>query len=213
MTASLERLRIAQKEWLQDVQTRTRKSLTEISRVAGFSPSTLTRFFNDRGGHQGALSSLTIIRVSEATGIPATASILGQGGPSPKILLQREAEVFEPNDCDLGMVFGAYANGRPSLQLWRLTTPLLSGAGYFPNDVMILNTAAVPVEGDIVCAEITNRGQYETQMVWRIFEPPYITARPVGIEPAKPRLVDGESVMIIGVVEAMVRPRWVDRRN
>lgn len=210
-THSLERLRTAQKEWLQEVQSRTRRSLTEISRVAGFSPSTLTRFFNDRGAHQGALSSLTIIRIVEATGIQAPSIVLGSNnGVAAPATAPREAEMYEPHDNDggLGIMVSSYVNGHRHLQLWQLKTDQLAAAGYRPGDVLVLDTNAAPREGDVVCAEVFTRShQAETLLIWRLFEPPYITARPLGGAPARPRLVDGESVVVRGVVCAMLRGR------
>lgn len=63
-----DRLKKAQKEWLEEVIETRNETLTELARAAKVNPSTLTRFFNNPD-HKSNLSATTVSKIESLTGM------------------------------------------------------------------------------------------------------------------------------------------------
>lgn len=195
-------LREAQRRWLAFVLASDpqRRTLSEIARGAGLTPATLNRFMN-KEGHAGVLDALTIRRVAEATGVPPAADIAdGAAG------LAEEAYPYVASPADrTAKVVQLLTEGRPGIDPWVLRTRALEGAGYFPGDLVILDTHARPRAGDAVCAQVYDLSRMRAETIWRLYEPPYLVAASFDRDLRKPLLVDNDRVLIRGRIKAVVR--------
>lgn len=194
-----QKLRERHKAWLADLAERQSLTLTAIARAAGLDQSALTRFMND--DERGAtLDSLTIAAVMEATGAPAPFEQAGT--PTANGLAEREAEPYRPTPTELAMA----PAGAEHLAWFILKARTLEYEGYRPGDRMIVDINRSPNPGDIVCAQFYNwQKPQDTQTVFRLYEPPsLLTAGPVDNN-RRARLIDGENVIVKGVLRAMVR--------
>lgn len=177
-----------------------RRSLTEIAREGGLNHSTLTRFMNN-AAHKGTLDTLTILRVAEVTGVQPDASVAG----GAVVAFREDAEPYSSSAQDnLATAVKSLIRGRTTADAWVLRSRAVELAGYVPGDVVILDQAEQPQNGDLVCAQVYDRrGGAET--IWRIYEAPYLTAASPDPALRKPILVDGHMVLIRGVVTESLR--------
>lgn len=88
-----------------------------------------------------------------------------------------------------------------------LNSRALECAGYLPGDVLIIdrNTEAKP--GDIVCARIFNWQGTGSELVFRVWEPPFLQAATFDPTLRQIFTVDNDRVLIEGVVVFSVRRR------
>lgn len=205
----LHALAEAQRAFLDEAVRASGMTLTQIARAGQINPSTLTRFRNDKT-HGGTLSYPTIATVSEVSGVPAPQEILGGNvGATPRRAF-REAEAV-PYDAGTGDVLAravaALVGNHAHLVAWELRSRALEYENYQLGDVLIVDLNGEPKSGDIVCAQLYDwTNPAATQTVFRLYEAPFlIGAGPVDTA-RKPRAVDGENVIIKGVVGAMLRP-------
>lgn len=202
-----QRLRTAQKEWLDRVEARSGLSLSEIARRGEMDPSTLTRFRNDeeRGG---VLHTLTIATVTEVTGVKAPPEVVGSSGDETPGFSDREAEKFEPQPGDpIGPMVAAALGNRAQVFAMTLRSRALEYVGYRAGDVLIVDQSAAPKPGDVVCAQLLDGQPHGAETVFRVNRPPWIVGAGPGATDMEPRLVDGRTVHIVGVVVASLRRR------
>lgn len=193
-----------QRAWLQWVIEQTGKRPAQIGREAEVSDTPLTRLLNNPE-HTGTLSELTIERITSHYGIPGPAEYLGQRAPADE-QSHTEAELLaleHLSDRAKGAL-ALLADHRPGVETWRLRTACLEGAGYFPGDLLLVDCDAHPRIHEAVCASVRDG---TPDLVWRIFDPPFLVARPASGVAPKPLLVDGDRVKVRGVVIASLRPR------
>lgn len=208
----------AQRDYLDEVMRQTGLTLTEIAVRANAHHSTLTRFRN-RPDHKGALAPTTINMIAERTGVPAPDSAGGYP-PSrsamaralaarPAGLSDNEAEPYDATSPGASeSIVAAAIRGRLHVVLWRLQSRALEDEGYMPGDILLVDLNAQPRAGDIVCAQIYDlRRQNGTRTVFRLYHPPYLVGAGREEGARKPHLVDGNTVVVKGVVEASFRLR------
>jgi lambda repressor-like predicted transcriptional regulator len=201
-TERKQRLREQHKAWLEGIVRQDGRSLTALAREVGLDQSALTRFMND-DARGAVLDTMTIALIIEATGAPAPFADLGTRQPaSRKGLRESEAESYVPTPMEIAAV----AQGDEHLAWFVLRSRALEYEGYLPGDKMIVDLNRPARAGDIVCAQFYNWAvPGETQTVFRIYEPPsLLVAGPVEGE-RRARLVDGDNVIIKGVLRRMVR--------
>lgn len=194
------KLREDHKAWLNTIARTDGRSLTAIARDAGLDPSALTRFMHDeeRGS---TLDTLTIAAVMDETGAPAP---FEQAQPvARRGMGESESEPYAPSAEEARMFAGEHEH----LAWFVLRSRALEYEGYRVGDKMIvdLNRAAKP--GDIVCAQFYNWAQPSaTQTVFRVYEPPaLVVSGPVEGSQRRTRLIDGDNVIVKGVLRMMVR--------
>lgn len=208
LRSTREALRAAQRRYLDLVLAKDpqRRSLSEIARAGGLNHTTLTRFYN-KPDEDRLLETMTLQAIARSTGIPVPADVLGGAGGAPG-LTESEALPYSATDGDPhSRAIEALMRGRNAADPLILQTRALEDAGYLPGDVVILDQAALPAAGDAVCAQIYDRSGLSAETVWRIFQPPFLVA--ASRDPAfrRPIVVDGEFVLIRGVITDTLRRR------
>lgn len=202
-----------QRQWLDQVVEHTGRTLSEIARAAGITPSTLTRFRNS-SSHSGALNAATVAQVAEATGVPAPLALGALPVPpaprlAPRGLREAEAAQYQPevgSTSGLDAAVTALIAGQRDVFAYEVRGNALEYEHIRPGDLLIVTMGAPARDGDIVCAQLydwTNRAG--TQTVWRRYEAPYLVAAGPVEGGRKPRLVDNEAVAISGVVTTVLR--------
>lgn len=193
-------LRDQQIAWLKHIERTSAKTLTDIARASGISPSTFSKLLGNEEGH--TLTAKTVARIEAATGVPAYESNV-----IPKIVAFSEEEarpyVFDARtENALEQVLRDFVAKSNSIDLWELKTNNLAALGLTRGMVVIVDREAVPRARDNVVAQRydTRRGTAET--LFRNFRPPYLITAPTLGEPSTPEIVDGEKVVIMGVIVA-----------
>lgn len=199
-------IRDTQRAWLREVVNATGKSLTEIATQAHISHTTLTRF--DKPNHPGTLTSLTVQQIADAMGVPPPAGMPSVDGPAARRGgRSRDADPVAANDdTDPRGAVRALMGNRDGAAPFRLKTRALELRGYLPGDILIVDQNVVPQEGDVVCAQVYDfSGSAETVM--RVYEKLVLTAATLDPELQKPLIIDGERVVVMGVVTDLVRTK------
>lgn len=182
--------------WVRGILDHLQITPTELARPAEIAQSTLTRFLY-QPEHPHDLSRRTIAAIARVAGTePFTTPSNGQA----------TSEVVELTELDSGdSIWRALLkNDRPSntIQTHIMKSRALELAGYLPGDLLIVDSAAVPARGDVVFAEIG-----AMDFVFRIYEPPFLTAASHDDRFRRPIIVDSLTVHIRGVVTASYRSR------
>lgn len=187
-------IRRQQQDWLRQVIADTGLSASRIAKLAGVSDTTLTRFLND-DSYEGALTPLTLARIQEIT---------GKAAPGAPTGFAEDAEPWSGDD-ETASALAALVGGRANAHAMTLRAESLMMVGYRPGDILIVDMAATPRAGDVVCAQIEQGVGART--VFRVYQPPMLVA--AGVDPlaARPDLIDGERVRIAGVVTDALRRR------
>jgi hypothetical protein len=182
--------------WVRGVLEHLKITPTELARRADIAQSTLTRFLY-QPEHPHDLSRRTIAAIARVAGTePFT---MPAAGPAP-------SEVVEITDIDDGDTIwrALLKTDRQSntIQTHIMNSRALELVGYLPGDLLIVDSAAVPARGDVVFAEIG-----ATEFVFRIYEPPFLTAASHDERFRRPIIVDSLNVHIRGVVTGSYRSR------
>lgn len=93
----------------------------------------------------------------------------------------------------------------PRQTVWRVRSGDMRAAGFLPGDVIVVDDALQPRRGDAVLAQLYDLSLGSAETVLRLYLPPYLV-RP-GLEAETPLAVDGERVLVRGVVSSLVRRR------
>jgi hypothetical protein len=191
-----------QRAWIRELSRWKRLDASTLAVRAGLSGTTLTRLINDPD-YRGTLRADTIKRLTETYGVP-TPEEYARGALFPGI----EAERFDYKSAtpELARTVKQLIAERPGLEPWRLRGEALAAVGYLAGDVVIVDANAAPKPQDAVCAEAYDLDRGAANLIWRVYDPPYL----VGAGPErtgwKPLAVDGERVRITGVIAQMIRP-------
>lgn len=192
-------LRDQQLAWLDHISSSSGMTLTEIARVAGLTPSTLTRFkANDDLGH--TLTARTVKKIEDATRVPAYESKV-----IPKIQSFSEDEA-SPYKADaqatnaIGSALNSAAKQSPDIHLWTLKTNSLSGVGYSAGMTVAVDQTLAARNGDAVCAQRYDFRRGTAETIFRVYRTPYLLTAFADGEPAMPEVVDNENIVIAGVI-------------
>jgi len=202
-----EKLRARQRDWLLKVTREHGIKPTPLAKAAGVAATTITRKLNDPND-TAILTDLTIARICEFLKIEPP-NFLGEETPSarPRGFAEPEASPYLLRDDDpmrgaieaaIGKTFSRVA--------WELRGRALEHEGYRAGDVLIVDLNELPQAGDIVCAQIYNwQNPSQTETVFRLYEKPYLVVAGHVEGSRRPLAVDGDNVMIKGVIVGMVR--------
>lgn len=104
---------------------------------------------------------------------------------------------------DIAQLFGA----RPGVDVWRVRNDSMSLAGYIPGDYILVDThrAERAKAGDVVLAQVYDYRRGTAMSVLRRFAPPFIVPQSPSIAVIPVHVVDGNNVVIRGVVTASWR--------
>lgn len=172
-----------------------------LSRRAGVAESTIYRLLSD--DPEFTASTRTLTRLSSALGTQ-----LSDTGPLD-LGLSEEAEPFRYDATkEFNDHVKAFVTPRPATDPWILRTRALTGFGYMPGDVVVLDLNLEWQAGDIVCAQLYSHEAGRTETIWRRYEPPYLVAG--STDPAFVRPIHEDAVGRKGVVVMTYRPRQRD---
>lgn len=181
------------KRWLERALELRHWTPAELARRAGVSASTIGRALKDQ---KFVMTTATLSKISAAAQLALPSEITG----SVHGLAEPEAAPY------VGPVDAGTAEA-DNLDRWTINGRHLELAGTLPGDLVLVDRTAAPRAGDVVQAQVyDNQGGAET--VFRIYDPPYLVTRTADPDcQRKPLLVDGERVLIMGVVAKTVRLR------
>lgn len=198
-----------QLEWLNWLNQRTGLADTPLATAAGISENTLTRF-RSRGG--AVMNSLTVQLLCSYSGLPGPDKFRSpDGGPAPHAGLSEESARYDPDspseDPMIAKLVRLALEGRPTASPWRLKTRALENSGFLLGDIVIMDTAVMPLAGDPVCAQVYDLRSGTAETVWRLYEMPYLIAASADAGLRKPLLVDNERVLVVGTITESFRSR------
>ncbi|HEX2656026.1 MAG TPA: S24 family peptidase [Xanthobacteraceae bacterium] len=187
--------------YLRQVVEKTGTPPTRIARDIGIAPSTLTRLLNEADGSTATLHAGTLAKLERYSGI-APPSADGKADRPPPSGLQEEAAKFEATGFDqsISAALKALIDGRSNAHPWIIKTRALEYLGYMPGDIVIVDLDATPQSGDAVCAQIYDWHRGSAETIFRLYETPYLMSASNELSTRKPLLVDGERVVIMGVL-------------
>lgn len=179
-------------------------SANELAKRAGFSASTLQRPLNDPSWPH-AMSATTLAKIADAAGLKPM-EYPSRGGFGE---IEAEPFVFEETDA-IGQNFDRavreLTRGRNGRDAWTMRSRALENAGVLPGDVMIVDQNMTAMPKDLVCAQVYDWPRMQAETVFRVYEPPFLlTASSQGT--TRPLMVDGDKIVIRGVVDAVLRRR------
>lgn len=191
-------------EWVEWLRVRTGETLSDLAEHAGLSSNTLTRLKQREGALLDALSTRMLC---EYTGLP---------GPELYKLghttgFTEEAVRFDPVAGDIDPAVSSFlktlTKDRPDATAWILKTRAIEGSGYMQGDMVIADARVQPRAGDAVCAQVVDLRTGAAEIVFRLFEPPYLIASNTAASLRKPLLIDDERVIVMGTVTESLRLR------
>lgn len=193
--------------WIEGVMASSKLSATQLALKAGVHQTTLTRFLNDpKFKHTPSLS--TVGKIAAAVGIEPFADpsrINQRGAMSSEGQLGWDAE--SRRYADVTIAARALLASRKGLEAWTLKTRALEAAGYDEGDVVIFDHNQPARAGDIVCAAQHQRRGDPEDMIFRVFEPPYLMPAPGDRGRQRPLMVDDDLVIVRGPIVVILKPR------
>jgi transcriptional regulator with XRE-family HTH domain len=203
-SAAKQQLQERQRGWLRQVMAATGLKPTQIAREAGVSDTTLSRLLNNPD-YTGTLSEVTIERIKTAYRVPGPGEAPIKGGPA---LIISEAERVDvlALEKNAAQAVNALAQEHKDAEIWRLHTSSLENAGYLPGDLVVLDPLIAPHSHDAVCVNVTEWSRGGSEMVWRIYEPPFLTSSTSRHLTSKPLLLDNDRIKVRGVIVGSIRP-------
>jgi predicted transcriptional regulator len=194
-----------QREWLSGLLDQTGITATELARRADLNPSTLTRFLQPDGRDGHVLSMRTVRKIEEVAGNIRIGRNAFRGGIS-----EAEATPFDIGSNSLSPLKSAILaikSGRNGVDAWQVETDILATLRIYRGDVLMVDLNATAQSGDIVCAQVYNWPASRADTVFRLYEPPFLLSGVITGDARKPLAVDGQNVIIRGVVIARLSSR------
>lgn len=185
---AVDELREAQRRWLERVMKARDWSAGHWAELAGLSPSTISRFINSTD-HKFLLTFKTLSKLATAANVP-----MFQHGKDNEAIPGLDEEELEMIPFD---------TPNPRTSTWRIKGQAMRNAGFLPNDMIEFDPNPMPHIDDIVLARVKSTGE----TVMRIYAPPYLLAASNHPSDFPPLYVDGNNVMIIGVMLRSWRER------
>lgn len=202
MLLLVDNARRQQLNWLNAIRETTGWNWSELGRQAGVVPQTFSKFRNDPE-NKAVLDTRTVDKIAAVSPIP---HYQNKRATMPDGFDEGESTPYDAGDLPaLEKAVKALLGSNANLQPWVLRTSALENAGYRPGDVLIVDGAAAPREGDVVCAQIFDaQGGGET--AFRVYHKPFLVAASNQARFLTPRMIDAR-VDLRGVVVASLRGR------
>lgn len=196
-----------QLEYIRRMLAHTGWSASVLAKRAGLDPSTLSRFLsNQREGH--ALRPSSIARLGDVTGLPNQAKDQQSVIRPTDGFGESEASLLEmPQGSDIEATVNVLRARHSNVDAWTLNSRALELAGYRQGDILIVGLSAQPIPGDVVCAQIYDWNNNRAETIFRIFQPPFLSAATTDAKLMKPYFTDDGSTAIKGVVLHTLRTR------
>jgi hypothetical protein len=203
------RTRDETRDWVHAVLTHLDMKPTQLAKKIGKAPSTLNRFLNDPDVEHN-LSDETLRAIAE---VAKVRPFEVPGGTPRRAMGMGEAEAvpFEAGKPGSSSLVGnalaqdaLSSNGRAP---WILRSTALTGVGYLPGDVLIVDLNERPRVHDVVCAQVYDWSRGKAETVFRLYEPPYLLSSTTDPKLLRPLVVDDDVVIVKGVVVSSMRNR------
>lgn len=183
--------------WIERILEVRKWTKTHLAKEAGVAQTTITRLFRD--DYLGAMNSTTVAKIASVSGISAPRNL----GLADSIAGGfREPEVTP-------LASPALVESDPHVTEWLVGGGALTLAGYVAGDRIWVHDSMAPEQGDVVLAQVYNLDSGTAETVMRLFNPPYLTTASISLEDRKPLLIDGERVLIRGVIIRSERQRRI----
>lgn len=205
-------MRERDRTWIADILRQQGWTATDLARRAGISQTTLTRFLNDPD-HAFQLSTRTRNAIARSIGL--LPSVSSAPVPPPRVgvgFYEPDAVPLEDVHATLEAVFAGILKSaiasHPHAAAFVLRSRKLEALGYRAGDALIVDINATPRPGDLVCAQVYDWPRNAAETVFRIYQPPFLLAGP-GPDGVleRPLVVDGQTILVRGVVMFSIRPR------
>tara|TARA_R110002074_G_scaffold21173_2_gene66070 strand:- start:5103 stop:5726 length:624 start_codon:yes stop_codon:yes gene_type:complete len=190
-------LRDQSREWLLRVSESTGWSINAIAKRAGVSVANLNKLVN-QPDFPHPMSETVKIKIARATGQP-----LPGNDPQPTPTAQKPG-LKEP-EAKPYMVQPTERTGKNGADWWEIGTDLLDSEGILKGDLVEVDLNAAPKPNDCVIAQMTVGTDKQTVTIFRKFEPPMLTCHTTARNYPRPEYVDGERIIIMGVVTEVRR--------
>lgn len=189
------------RRWILEILSRSDETPTALARKAGIASTTLTRFLNEQD--KTVLSFRSIAKIAHAAGVPP----IGLSSTQQRGFAEEAAphDISDMENASHVAAIQALISNRQAAKPWVLQSHALEHAGYMSNDILIVDLNRRPEPGDVTCVQVYKRSQGKAEVVFRIYEPPYLVAATSDPSLRKPLLVDNDQVIIMGVVTEMLR--------
>lgn len=178
------------RQWLEQAIARSGLKPTPFAQKAGIAPSTILRALAAAGDFD--LDPRTVRKLRDTYGLPPP-------GGAATGFSEPDLAPYEAEDGEADMP------AAPNVYLKRVGSRVMELDGILPGDVLTLDMARVPAQGDTVEAQVYALDRPVAETVLRLYDPPYLLARTLDPAHAKPLLVDGERVRIAAVLVRLAR--------
>lgn len=201
----MEPVKAQQVEWVKAVMSYLGvKSANALALLAGVNPANIQRPLSP--GYKGKFGPDTIHAIARAANLrpmqfPNRPAGLGEADAVPY--------VFAPNanaiDANFDRAVRELTMGRNGRDPWVMRSYALETSGIMPGDVLIVDLNLQAQPKDIVCAQLYQWSKMDAETVFRVYEPPYLLLNSARLGTARPIAVDGNDVVIRGVVDGVLR--------
>ncbi|MEM9579082.1 MAG: helix-turn-helix transcriptional regulator [Pseudomonadota bacterium] len=200
-------------KWFKSKQKLAGVTAEDIAKIIGRDRSVVSHIYNRRQ----KMSPEWAQAFAQALEVPIE-EVYERAGILPKDLAPRIAPGFSDSDAaawvgkpgatqKVDQMAAAMGGGKPGIDVWQVKSDSLSLMGYLPNDFILVDMRkpdrAKP--GDVVIAQHYNGQTGTAATLLRRFEPPVLVAATTKGEDHRVHVVDGNNVVIRGVVTALWR--------
>lgn len=194
-------------EWVEAVMAYLgATSANQLAKLAGVNPANIQRPLSEN--YKGKFGIDTLTKIGAAANLrpmefPARQNGFKEEEATPFVYDQR-ADAIESN---VDRAVRELCRGRNGRDPWVMQSNALELSGILPGDILIVDLNLQPRPKDIVCAQIYQWNQMRAQTLFRVYEPPYLMTNSLRFGVQKPVPVDGDHVIIRGVVDGIFRRR------
>lgn len=210
--ASLPLMQDAKKEqleWVQAVMDHLGvRSKNALAVLAGVEPSLIQKPFNPN--YKGKFGADTLKKIADAARLrvmefPGRPGGLAEAEAAPFVYDRSENAI----DRNFDRAVRELTAGRNGRDAWVMGGYSLELSGILPGDVIIVDLNLTPHARDIVCAQVYDVRSNRAETVFRLYDPPFLITNSYRLGPQKGLMVDGDRVVIRGVVDGILRRRNV----
>lgn len=205
--ARMDEVKREQIDWVKAVMSHMgMPSANALAVAAGVNPANIQKPLNPN--YKGKFGVDTIAKIAAAAGLrpmefPGRPDGMNEAEAAPFIY----DETADAIGANFDRAIREMTRGRNGRDAWVMKSFALEMSGILPGDVLIVDMNLQPRAKDIVCAQLYQWTAGRAETVFRIYEPPYLVMNSLRFGTTKPVPVDGQDVLIKGVVDGVLRRR------
>lgn len=182
-------------------------SANQLAERAGINPANIQRPLSEN--FKGKFGVNTIAAIARAANLrPMEFPNPGIGFPETEAVPFVYGEHSDAIASNIDRAVRELTRGRNGRDAWVIKSRAVQASGFLPGDIAIVDLNLSPAAQDVVCAQIYNWSSMRSETVFRVYQPPYLMTNSLRFDGVdKPLLVDGQNIVIKGVVDGMVRAR------